>query len=363
MAKRVVITGVTGLVGGAICRAFMQHTTGLELFVVVRPSGEKSAEDRWHGLVKEWSQHFADLPMSTPVGIIDGDLITSGPALARGIAKFQPDMVIHAAAQTRFDQSLNEAWEANVEPIRHLLAALEAEAPQCRFVYLSTAFVAGSAKGLVSPVLRRLGSFRNHYERSKWIGEMLVASSKIPWLILRPSIVVGDSRNGYTPHFRVFYALLKIWLGHYIERSPCDLRAEVDCVPVDYIATATLQLAFREEATQQVLHLCAGSQQITARSLMHFTQKTLTVVCPKTYPLWCANFLLKGPWRRHLPKHWQDLWELLSSYVPYMLRRRQVFDTSMTDQLLSFSAPSFAVYGGKILEFCKNKRGGIRAPQ
>lgn len=355
---RVVVTGVTGLVGGAICRAFLPNPD-VELYVTMRPSAEKSAAQRWDDLQREWHKFFPDLARRN-VTIIEGDF-TAGPALSQAIAAVLPHVVVHAAALTRFDQSLNESWDANVEPVRHLIRALETAAPRCRLLYLSTAFVAGTKNGLVQPTLARGGSFRNHYERSKWVAEHLMSEARLPWLILRPSIVVGDSRNGYTPHFRVFYALLRIWFGQYLERSPCRLNAEVDCVPVDYIATATVQLALRPDVSHQVLHLCAGRQQLTARALMTIVQSTLAIVLPKTYPLWCAELLLTGPWRRLLPKRWQDLWQVFSSYIPYMLRRHQEFDTTVTDRVLAYSAPSFAVYGGKILEFCKNKRGGLRA--
>ena len=49
--------------------------------------------------------------------------------------------------------------------------------------------------------------FRNTYEQSKFDAEKAIgeAAGDLPLAIARPSIVVGDSRSGWTPAFNVIY--------------------------------------------------------------------------------------------------------------------------------------------------------------
>jgi nucleoside-diphosphate-sugar epimerase len=67
-----------------------------------------------------------------------------------------------------------------------------------RFIYLSTAFSSGYTDG---PIGERLhpepASDPTEYTRSKREAEYLVAGSGLPFLIVRPSIVIGDSRDGH----------------------------------------------------------------------------------------------------------------------------------------------------------------------
>ena len=60
------------------------------------------------------------------------------------------------------------------------------------------------------PWVRR---YRNTYEQTKAEAEALVRSrlGSLPGVILRPSIIVGDSRTGVTSSFKMMYWPLKIY--------------------------------------------------------------------------------------------------------------------------------------------------------
>ena len=55
--------------------------------------------------------------------------------------------------------------------------------------------------------------YRNTYEQTKAEAEALVRSrlGSMPGVILRPSIIVGDSRTGVTSSFKMMYWPLKIY--------------------------------------------------------------------------------------------------------------------------------------------------------
>ena len=76
------------------------------------------------------------------------------------------------------------------------------------FAHVSTAYVAGTHTGRFTEDDLYVGQdFRNPYERSKFEAELVVRErgDSLPTQVVRPSIVVGDSRTGWTPAFNVLY--------------------------------------------------------------------------------------------------------------------------------------------------------------
>ena len=67
----------------------------------------------------------------------------------------------------------------------------------------------------------------------------------MPLQVLRPSIVVGDSRTGRTTSFNVLYGPLKAFARGAIPAIPAAQDAPVDIVPVDYVADRVHGLARR----------------------------------------------------------------------------------------------------------------------
>ena len=64
--------------------------------------------------------------------------------------------------------------------------------------------------------------FRNPYEQSKFEAELLVRerSRSLPIQVVRPSIVVGDSRTGLTPAFNVLYWPLRAFSKRHLSGPP-----------------------------------------------------------------------------------------------------------------------------------------------
>src|SRR5439155_23621126 len=111
---------------------------------------------------------------------------------------------------------------------------------------VSTAYVAGAHVGRFGERDLVVGQrFRNPYERSKFEAELLVQahSDTLPVQVLRPSIVVGDSRSGWTSSFNVLYSPLRAFASGAYPAIPARRSAPVDVVPVDYVAEAILALA------------------------------------------------------------------------------------------------------------------------
>ncbi len=215
--------------------------------------------------------------------------------------------VIHSAATVRFDHTLDEARRINVEGTRRLLDfAAGARDLKC-MAYVGTAYVAGERSGLVREDELDVGqSFRNTYEQTKSEAEALVRSrlGSLPAVILRPSIIVGDSRTGETSSFKMMYWPLKIYARRLWRTVPGYPDAVLDIVPVDYVAAAVACLAFNEAALGSAVHLCAGPhgaatiQQIAKRAAEFFHVREPRYVDPNLFFATVRPILFMALWGR-----------------------------------------------------------------
>jgi nucleoside-diphosphate-sugar epimerase len=123
--------------------------------------------------------------------------------------------VIHCAASIRFqkDDQSHEPYRTNVSGTQNLLKLCE-QLTLTGFHHVSTAYVGRHRLGeavmeIPAAMPEQAG---NDYERSKIQAEQLVSAN--PRLgvktIHRPSIVIGDSKTGFTSTFHGFYAPLQI---------------------------------------------------------------------------------------------------------------------------------------------------------
>ena len=84
-----------------------------------------------------------------------------------------------------------------------------------RLSHVSTAYVAGAAKGTIKEdQLTDEHGFLTNYERSKYEGEQLVQNAKtdLSISVFRPSMVVSDSKTGAIKTFNTFYLTLRLYL-------------------------------------------------------------------------------------------------------------------------------------------------------
>jgi nucleoside-diphosphate-sugar epimerase len=131
--------------------------------------------------------------------IVQGDIVQPGLGLAAGDRSTLASVseVWHLAASTSFDdREMAAIYEGNVVGTRNVLAAARGLPKLDRFVYVSTAYVAGTNPGpIAEDEMPARNKFRNSYEATKWEAELSVRQSNLPFVIFRPSIIMGDSRT------------------------------------------------------------------------------------------------------------------------------------------------------------------------
>ena len=211
--ERIVITGATGFLGTQLVRVLLDRHPDAHLSLLVRDKKGRSGHDR---VARPWCRKSAmDRVEALPADVSLPRCGLSEQDYGRLLSN--ATRVIHSAATVRFDQPIEEARRINVDGTRNILAfASEAHrAGHLRsLAYVGTAYVAGDRAGLVRETELSAGQgFRNTYERTKFEAETLVRTQleSIPGVILRPSIIVGDSRTGVTSSFKTLYWPLKIY--------------------------------------------------------------------------------------------------------------------------------------------------------
>ena len=154
-----------------------------------------------------------------------------------------------------------------------------------RYAHVSTAYVAGThAGGFAECDHDRGQDFRNSYERSKFEAEALVRAADLPATILRPSIVVGDRRSGWTSAFNVLYWPLRAFARGLFTAVPAVPSAPVDVVSVDYVADAIHALCEADGGVGETYHLTAGPEASTIGEIASLASRYFRRPIPRVLP-------------------------------------------------------------------------------
>jgi thioester reductase-like protein len=271
--ETVLLTGATGFLGMEVLARLLEREN-TEVICLVRAPSKEAALMR---LDDVYAVLYDDPPAAVArVTAIAGDISVDGLALSesdRDEVLARVTSIVHCAAAISFDLPLETARATNsAGPVRMLeLARTLADRGQLRrYVHVSTAYVAGRHHGHFREIDLDLGQgFRNTYEQSKFDGEQAVAkaASELPLVVARPSIVVGDSRTGWTPVFNVIYWPLRAFSRGLMDEVPVDPEGLADIVSIDYVAESLIALLDMEEVDGNI-HLVAGADALTNSELI-----------------------------------------------------------------------------------------------
>ena len=170
-----------------------------------------------------------------------------------------------------------------------------------RFVHWSTSQVSGARSGVILEEELDCGQrFRNVYEETKFRAERLVrdAARRLPVTILRPGIIVGDSKTGEIDKFDGPYYLLVL-----IVSSPIDVHlplpgrgsAPLNLVPIDYVVESALALSRDPRAVGGTFHL-TDPTPFSARTVYELVAQRADKKAPRgVIPTGLARALLRAP--------------------------------------------------------------------
>jgi thioester reductase-like protein len=335
----VLLTGATGFVGREILGRLLERD-GTEVYALVRAENAAAAAER--------------LPGHARLHALAGDIEQPNLGLDSGTAELLAGAVttvVHCAASVAFDLSLEESRRINVDGTRHVVELAERCRRLERLSYISTAYVAGEPRGLFREDQLAVGQrFRNAYEQSKFEAELMLRerAAGLPLQVLRPSIVVGDSRTGRTSAFNVLYGPLKAFARGKIPAIPARRSAPVDIVPVNYVADRTVELA--ASGPDGTFHLVAGRNATTVGRLLDLTARHMDRKPPAVLPPRAYRRLLH-PWLRRKYRGLRSL----EVYFPYFSMNVRFDDRGLGP------GPPVEGYFHRLIDFAQAARWGRRA--
>ncbi|MFP5204009.1 MAG: SDR family oxidoreductase [Acidobacteriota bacterium] len=349
----ILVTGATGFLGVQLVRELLAQQPQATLALLIRDRANQSGRQR--------ADAFIPAADRARVQVFSADVSQPDCGLDAATSRrlqAETTRVIHSAATVRFDHSLDEARHINVEGTRHILDFAGA-APQLRsFAYVGTAYVAGERSGLVREDELAIGqTYRNTYEQTKAEAEALVRSrlGSLPGMILRPSIIVGDSRTGVTSSFKMMYWPLKIYARRLWRTVPGYPDAVLDIVPVDFVANAVTRLLWDEAALGSTVHLCAGPRgsatidQVAHRAMEYFHGPEPRYVDPGFFFAVLRPLLFASLWGRK-----RRVLRDGRAYRDYFTMRMQ-FDTRNAERLLQpagITPPPVLEYLDRLFHYC-----------
>lgn len=282
--NKILVTGVTGLVGSAFVVALLRERDDYEVVCLVRSGGGKTAAERAESIIRDECAfdncaQDADRILSR-VSVVEGDVTSIVPEeLAKDPAMQGVNIVFHCAADVNLGKDptgkvfrINYHGTENMVALAKLLNVKE-------FHYVGTAYIAGKLQGTAIEDNPIDSGFNNPYEESKYKAEFLVRNSGIPFSVYRPAIVTGRRSDGRIRKPLAFYRILE-FLGK-IKSHQCAKRGidpaswvpmginfstvpseHVYFVPIDYVQEAITAL-FQKPVTNTAYHITGDSPVTT----------------------------------------------------------------------------------------------------
>ncbi|HEY8585000.1 MAG TPA: SDR family oxidoreductase [Capillimicrobium sp.] len=346
MSTTAFVTGFPGFIGRRLVRRLVESDPQTRVIAL--------AEPRMAGQARRVAADIGDR-----VDVVLGDITERTLGLSeadRARVTAETTHVFHLAAIYDLAVPVELAQRVNVEGTGNVLELCRACDGLQRLVYISTAYVAGLRNGVVYEHELNLGQgFKNHYESTKFQAEVWVREwvHRIPTTILRPAIVVGDSRSGETEKFDgPYYLLRSIARAESLGRPIVQFGASeafFNVVPVDYVVSSIFAAAFAPETEGETLHL-VDPQPLTTRELVTTLSREYAGREPKGK---ISPKLVEGSLR--LPPVQKAFGGTPRESIAY-LNHRVTFDTRRAVDLLGplgLKPPRFGDYAAAMVAFFK----------
>lgn len=202
----IALTGATGFLGSHLMASMLSD--GYKIIVLGRPAKKETLQERINKLLR-W---FGIEEFAGQIELVDIDFLK--PLLGLTEEDYEnlctvTDQIIHCASDTSFAERKRDiVFKSNVSSLEGILE-FAANSNVQFFHYISTAYVAGTNEVICKERISSATDFLNVYEESKAQAEKIISNfcekNKIPYTIIRPSIVYGDSHTGRSLRFNALY--------------------------------------------------------------------------------------------------------------------------------------------------------------
>lgn len=332
--KSVLITGVTGFLGKILLEKLLRSCPGInQIFLLIRPRKGCKSKERLSSLLK--SECFEHVHREHAEALeklvaVDGDLTEPGLGLQPAdyeLLTREVSVVFHSAATIKFNETLRQAVEMNMEGTRKVLKLCHEMKKLQAVVHVSTAYCNCDCKKLderiypshihpqdiisctkwmeegmlaaLTPQLLRAKP--NTYVLAKFLSESLVAEEggDLPVAIVRPSIVAASWKEpfpGWVDALNGSTSLLASCASGVMTTIVTDVKGIADIVPVDIVANLLIVVACQTAAKR------ARQRELEAAKEKHW--ETVEAQPPAVYNCVTGslNKLVVGDVKRYLAK-------------------------------------------------------------
>ncbi len=257
-AGRLLLTGATGFLGGAVAAELIASPRWPRVVLLVRAASPADGVARLTANLQRFGLDDSALSRIVPEQLVCGD-IGDPSAFADDPRLSGVDVVLNCAAVTSFgsDPSI---WRTNVDGTVAFARAMRRLPRLRRFLQVGTAMICGDEP---SAVVREDDHPRDgvshlvEYTASKAEAEVCLRAEfgDGPLVVARPSIIVGHSRLGCAPSHSIFWAFRMSDAMQRLMGSPDGI---IDVVPVDFVARALLHLLLKPTLAHRTYHVSCG---------------------------------------------------------------------------------------------------------
>ena len=338
MSETVVLTGLPTLLARRVASRALDNK-GSKVVAIVRSKFRDAARAYVDGLPPDCKSRIT---------LLEGDAAAMDLGLSGAEFKrlaSEVDIIQHAAQVTYLAVDERFAEAVNIRATREALELARAASHLRAFVHHSTAYVSGDRRGLVlESELDEGQSPRNIVEKTKLRAEKIVraASRDVPVIVLRPTLVVGDSQTGDVDRLDGPYLLVLLMLTappDFAIPMPTEGNARIDMVPVDWVARVAVEIGRDPRAIGKTFHL-VDPKQHTVRDIFAILARAAGRKTARAFiPANVTRAILRTPGLDRLARSPRAFLDQLATSVQYSARN--------TEAILAgtgISAPSFDDY-------------------
>ncbi len=372
------LTGSTGFLGGELLVDLAKRKEVNKIYCLVRALSEEHAILRLKHVFELHGDEFDPkriIPVLGNLGEHDfAKMLIANKTLS------DTTVIVHSAANTSFSKIYDKIVEqVNITGISELIKWSQTLTNLETFVYIGTATICG--KDIVNRVVKEEESpnTKAHhvvkYTYTKMMGEIMLAKAlpKEKILIVRPSIIMGDSRDWIPRSYVILWAIETVNLLRLV---PVNGKSALDVIPIDFASKAITSLMFCKR-NHSVYHITSGtasstsSELITSAIAKEFPElppfKFIDKEMMKEIKLWAKGKLPEGSklyeYNTYLD-YWKDRFTdtnemriLLAALDPYLefAELGQIFDNTklLNDTGLSAPEPAHS-YLARAAKYLKN---------
>ncbi len=364
------ITGATGVVASEFLAEVIAQIPNAQCFLLVRSADPEKAQHRIDNLLRYL---FTDDNLlaraSQNVHAICGDVSERRLGMTNNDwneVSQTTHYIIHAAAETDLSAPLTRATKVNINGVRNILQlASDCGSNLKRLLHISTAYISGTKTGTISTEeLYEDVSPCDHYQMTKRKGELLLRAyfKTLPITIIRPTIIMGNSKNGRCLKFRTpYYPLLQLY-----NRIPLILPVakggNFEMIPADWAAQVMLKMALAPNTIGRCFHLSNGNKVMNNLEYKHVVHKAFQAAGEARNVLHYLPFFLYrlfvSPMLKKRGAKGYALDENVRYYRSYATYKR-VFDNASTIAFLNqyhLPPPKIEDYFPKVMSYAINHR-------